>query len=315
VLATLAAAGLLGASAALAAPPPNDNYLDSFTLGNCPPGAVAGQCLLPPNPVPVSQSADLTEATTQVDLFAPKGTGGGPENLTCNGVAFGHTVWWDFQPSQQGYVFVNAIGSGFLTVADVYTFTTQSALIGPSIGCSSNPTNDEFFVHVKRHQEYTLQIGGQGASAGPVNVNLVYYADRDGDTKFDINDSCPNIPGHGSKNGCPPKVSPVTSIATAPSGSGVRVAAFSVSQARGAKLTLRCRPSCGRESHRAGRKPVSFHSITRRTLRRGTVIELSATKRNAIGAFFRWRVRSGGIGSRTNLCLVPGSSKPRKRCR
>src|SRR5436190_2044944 len=134
----------LAATPALADPPVNDNYLDSLTLGNCPPGAVAGSCLLPSDPAGVTQNVDLTQATT--------------------------------------------------------------------------PANDQFIVRVRRRQEYTLQIGGQGGAGGPVSVNLVYVADRDRDDVLDINDSCPNVPARGTASGCPKKVAAVTSISTTGAG-------------------------------------------------------------------------------------------------
>jgi hypothetical protein len=83
--------------AVLAAPPVNDNYLAS----------------LPVDKVEFRSTVDLTEATTQSDIFNPSRDGqplggGTTENTVCKGTSFGKTAWFDLTPQSDGAIDVSA---------------------------------------------------------------------------------------------------------------------------------------------------------------------------------------------------------------
>src|SRR5918999_4844671 len=77
---------------AVAAPPANDNYLQSLRLNEDGSRLERRQTL--------TDSQNTAEATVQSDVFNPgpsgqPGSGGPPEPTTCQSSSYGRTVWYD----------------------------------------------------------------------------------------------------------------------------------------------------------------------------------------------------------------------------
>lgn len=90
---------------------------------------------------------------------------------------------------------------------------------------------------------------------------------------------------------------------------------------RRATVTVRCRGSRGRRRgcplRRRFRGRLSRRGTMRlrrfqRVYRPGNVIDIRITQRGAIGKFTRLKVRRRGVPARRDLCIVPGSSRPRR---
>src|SRR5438046_772200 len=92
----------LGAPAALAAPPANDDYLAAAAL-NAPGSKM-------PRDTVTSPATDTSDATLQSDLLSPPLVGGPPEPSACGATPLDHTVWYRFFPDVGGRVQVQAIG-------------------------------------------------------------------------------------------------------------------------------------------------------------------------------------------------------------
>src|SRR6478609_8733279 len=108
----VALCALVVPTVALAVIPSNDDYLKSTTINRADTRLTREE---------VKTSVDTTEATVQADLFVP-GTnpGGGPENTTCKGRAFGKTVWYDLHPDVDGALEIQT--GGFDVAVSVYEF-------------------------------------------------------------------------------------------------------------------------------------------------------------------------------------------------
>jgi PKD repeat protein len=99
-------------------------------------------------------------------------------------------------------------------------------------------------------------------------------------------------------------------------GARVYIDLLTVRAPKGATVRLRCH---GRDCPYASAKSVAgpasrlvrFRGIQGRVTR-GTVIELFVTKPGAIGKYTRFRVRVGRAPTRQDLCLAPGSMRPRR---
>jgi PKD repeat protein len=94
------------------------------------------------------------------------------------------------------------------------------------------------------------------------------------------------------------------------------VRSLAVRAPRGSVVTVRCSGrGCGRraEAKRVGRNTrVAFPAFKRR-LAVGSRLALSVKRSGYIGKYTRFRVRAGAPPARLDLCLMPGSAKP-KRC-
>jgi|GEM_PF-1926833 len=324
VVAACGAATLSAPAWAAAAPPPNDNYLASLPIN-------AAGAQMPPE---WHSTVDTTDATTQADLFNPNQYGqqlggAGPEPTTCKGTSFGKTVWYDFHPPTNGGVDLSAVG--FDSVIALYEWNEKTSLITKTVGCSDKPgLEDELLATVEKGKAYTVQIGGVagpgGAIAGgPLSLELDFFADTDGDGILDAdNDKCKTIPGVSQFGGCPPPVggkSPVSpSLSFANTAGGVQITRFVVAHVpAGAKVKASC-AGCGGGQTIAVKKggTVAIKKLVGRSVRAGSAIELRVTmgrhgkgiyKYGATGAYFKWPVKVGGLGTKVQRCLHVGTAK------
>ncbi|HYP47624.1 MAG TPA: PKD domain-containing protein [Thermoleophilaceae bacterium] len=85
---------------------------------------------------------------------------------------------------------------------------------------------------------------------------------------------------------------------------------------RGSVVTARCSGrGCPREpvTRRVGKRTRLTFPTFKRRLGVGARLGLSIRRAGYIGKYTRYRIRAGAAPARTDLCLMPGSSKP-KRC-
>lgn len=306
VLASLIVLAAGAPAPAAAAPPANDNYLNSIPV-NARDSRLTRET--------VKDVRDTREATEQADLFAPPNAGAGAESTSCQGTPFGKTVWYDFHPDSYGTVELQT--AGFDSVVVVYEFDPLTSRITHSVGCQNEAgMTEDMFVPVVRRRSYTVQVGGVNAGAGPASGDLQltfqFFGDRDRDGIFDPLDRCPGLAGIQAQSGCPPELRATPKLAVAPTPDGVTVSRLTVTTSKGAKVSLRCVRGCSlREAHTAA--TVSLKSIRGRSLRAGSVIEVRVTKAGAIGAVYRYTITRGNF-KRTDRCLLPGAKTPRKHC-
>ena len=299
---------------ALAAPPPNDNYLASIPI------EAQAQTTV---------QADTTEAGTQTDLFNPNRDGqplggGDPETTACNGVGFGKTVWYDFAPPVNYGVQLRA--TGFATVVAVYEWNRTTSRITRLVGCSANASADDLLLDLDGGKAYTIQVGGVAGAGGPLSLRLDAFPDTDGDGALDALDKCVDVPGIDAAGGCPPslrgRVSP--SISWAPGSGGIRITRLTVdSVPKGAKVTARC-AGCGSQTITAKKQGrVTLNKLVGRTARSGGSVQIKITMRRtgtgryrfgATGISFTWPVASDGLGKRKLGCLNVKTGKS-ERCR
>jgi hypothetical protein len=310
---------LLGAAPAVAAPPPNDNYLASLQMQDGE--AVARE---------FRDTVVTTEATVQADLFNPNRDGlpfggSGPEPSSCAGVGFGRTVWYDFIPDVAGGVRIAA--SGYDTVVAVYEYDVRSSQLGERIACANRGAAEDLILDkVEPGKAYTVQVGAVGGAAATLQFEFLFFGDTDEDDVLDeAPDRCPRMPGIDSAGGCPPALSATLSFEWDDTANGVRFRIVRLRGApRGARVEARC-PRCGvrRTTARGTGRPLSLRRLVGREAPAGAVLEVRVTQRprgrgrfrhGAIGSYLRYVFEPGGIRTRTVRCLRPGSTKPRKRC-
>jgi len=302
---TIAALSLPAAAAA--APPVNDDYLNSIPVNS--PGTKLTRSV-------VNDARDTTEATTQADLFSPTATGGGPENLVCDNVRYGKTVWYDFHPDQAGAVEI--ITNGFPVAVDVYEYQAQPPLITRNLVCATGTDAQDVIVpEVSKGHHYTIQIGGLDNGAGPASGMLgfqfQFFADTDRDGIFDPLDKCPTEAGVRAAGGCPPELKANPTLTASPTSDGITVRSLSVRAPHKARVRVRCRHGCSyNKAQTAG--VVRFSGLRGRTLPAGSVLEIFVTKPHAIGVYTRYDIKAGNF-KRTDRCLKPGSMTPRRKCR
>lgn len=318
--ATTAVAGLLatGASARVSAPA-NDNY-----LARAP---IVGERL--------RATINTTQAGEQANLFAPGVAGmtsgaAQPETLSCDGEAYGKTVWFDI-PSRTADGGVHIVASGYDAVIAVYEYDPGTGAITRSLGCqdASKGTAEVLDIappKVQRGRAYAVQVGGAVvggvAQSGVLNVGIDFYGDRDGDGVADANDLCPDTPG--VRGGCPPQIPGTPRLAVA----GMRVVLLEWSGLpHGSEVRARC-SRCGgpggvRQTVRVGRSGTArLTAFAGRRAHAGAVLKVVARARptgsgaahsGAIGKSARYRFGSGtyrwDIG-----CLEPGSLHQRMAC-
>jgi hypothetical protein len=214
LIALLAATlGLAAApSFAFAAPPENDNYLESNRI-NQP------NTLLQDNFQELDW--DTTEATEQVDPDLFGDPGGTFEEVTrCDFQSgrqahYGKTVWWDIFPDVDGEVTITASGMDAVIGFVPYDFDTSEPFYDEWF-CADDPANDttetESFT-VEGGRSYSIQIGGWGgdspggdpanADSGLLDFTFHFEPDSDGDGVLDEDDNCGGTPGLQQFAGCP----------------------------------------------------------------------------------------------------------------
>jgi hypothetical protein len=301
------------AAAASATPPPNDDYLAAKPLGTGQGG--------------VSDTVVTTDATTQADVFSGRGSGGGPEPLSCHGAQIGKTVWYTFTPPRRGVAEVRV--RGFDAVAAVYQYDPASAQLGRLVDCADTPGSaEDLFARVEADAPYAVQVGGSdhgaGADSGTLQVAFDFFADADRDDVFDELDQCPTLPGPSDRGGCPPRIraSPVLRWLTM--ARGVRVVDLRVTGVpAGSKVALRCVRRCSaRQTTSAHGTSVKLTRLSRRPLADGAQFEVRITHAvssdpayafGTIGDYFRFEVRHGDV-RRIRRCLLPDSPVPHRTC-
>jgi hypothetical protein len=316
LVAALAAGGALVSvpASASAAPPPNDNYLASWTIDKSE----------------YTDPVDTTAATTQADLFNPSPSGEalggyGPESTSCNGVPFGKTVWYDLRAPSAGGIEVKT-SAAFDSVVAVYEWNPDNSRITKLVKCENTAgTAEDLILDVDKGKAYTFQVGGVGGAGGPLSFSLDYYADTDGDTILDAQDKCSSTPGIERFGGCPPSLDDDVkpSIGYDNTGDGIRINRLVVSKVpKGAKVTARAGGASQTvKAKRAG--TVALSKLVGRPVRSGTKVEVRVTlgrtgkgtyRYGATGAYFRWPVKVGGLGGRVDRCLKVGSASKVQRC-
>jgi hypothetical protein len=307
-----AAALAVVAPSALAAPPVNDNYLAS----------------LPVDKVEFRSTVDLTEATTQPDIFNPSRDGqplggGTTENTVCKGTPFGKTAWFDLTPQSDGAIDVSAAGVGFTPVIVLYEWSQANSQITRLVDCTP-VAGGRLALDVEKGRSYTIQLGAAGGIGGPATLSVDYFADTDGDGEYDALDKCPAVPGIARFGGCPPELRVVPSVGFDRTGNGVQISRLIVDRVpKGAKIVAKC-SGCGSQTVKAKRfGRVSLSKLVGKNVRAGTKVEIRVTLGKsgsgtyvygATGSYFEWPVRSGGLGARLTRCLNVKSSKI-ERCK
>jgi hypothetical protein len=316
-LAAAVAAVLATSSAAYADAPANDNYLAA-------------------TPVLTERYHDTVataEATEQPNVFDPspdgRSTGAAQaETLSCNGQPYGKTVWYDFLPPTSGGVRITA--AGYDAAVAVYEYDPATGRITRPVACqdAGKGPSEELAVAppaIEAGKYYTVQVGGAvvdgTAQSGPLDFNLEFYGDRDGDGVLDHNDPCPDVAG--PRGGCPPQIAGTPRLAIA----GLHVVLLEwAGLPRGTDVTAQCR-GCGphgmRQTVRVRDGGVArLRSFAGIHAHRGAALDVSATlaKRasgeyrfGAIGKHARYRIGSKSFRW-TTRCLVPGSPSEEMTC-
>ena len=318
----LAVALLLPAASAAAAPP-NDNYLASTTI-NQADGSMPGD---------YRDRQDTSTATTQADTFEPDKNGvslggGPPEKTTCGPASYGKTVWYDFVPPAPGGVRI--VAAGFDAVVAVYEWDPQTSKITKLVLChnTSSGATEEVLMQrqIRRGGSYTVQVGGVNNAGGLLDFQLTYFPDSDGDGVVDeAPDRCRTTPGPESLNGCPPLARGTPRVLFDRVGGALKITSLVVDKLdKGARISARCRRCGGATARTARRKgSLSVRGFVGRTLRPGDFIEVRITqprsgtgrfRYGAVGHVYRYPVKAGGLGVRTDHCLAPGSRSTRVAC-
>jgi len=285
--------------------PLNDDYLESLQL-NAPGSKLERTRTL-------RDLRDTTRASVQGDVFTPQqGSGGPPEATSCESSgSYGKTVWYDFYPDVSGIARIRA--NGYNTVISVVPFNRTTAV--PSFGSrrcinDSASTTEELLARVAKGRAYTIQIGGVGDVGGNLEFLFDFLADTDGDNVLDDVDKCDRLRGPASEAGCPPRLRANVTLRARPLATGIQLVGLSVKASRGSRVSVRC-GGCPPQAKRA--KTVRFGQLRGRRLRAGTSVVIRVVRRNAIGAYFKYRITRGNF-KKVERCLNPGSKKPRRRC-
>ena len=309
-IAALAALAMAVPATAAAAPPANDNYLNSAGLNS--PGS-----RLDRTHTLQDVGRDTTGATIQSDIFNPPQSGGLREQTTFEGcrnsagaTSYGHTVWYDFYPDISGLVRIRA--SGYDTVISVYEFDVRTGkpdyATRQCINASAS-TDEELFASVRGKHAYTVQIGGANDAAGSLEFRFDFLADADRDGVLDSTDQCRTLKGR-APTGCPPRLSAEVTLRASPTPNGIQLIGVDVTATRGSRVQVTC-PGCGKQAKTA--RTVRFPGLRGRRLSAGSLLKIYVTKPGAIGAYVQYRIVRGNF-VKTKRCLLPGSRRPRTRC-
>lgn len=304
VILTLTAFGAL-AGTALAQAPTNDNYLDSLRLNE------PGKRLERTNTL--RDTRNTTNATVQGDVFSPPQSGGPAEATTCGTTSYGKTIWYDFYPDVPGLARIRA--SGLNSVISVIPFNRTTGT--PNFGLrrcinDSASTTEELLAEVAKGRSYTIQLGGVNNVFGNLELLFDFLADTDGDKVLDDVDKCRRFKGSRKNSGCPSRLKGNPLLRARPIAGGIEVVGLSVSASKRSRVSVKCTRGCRSEVRRA-RSTVRFRRIRGKQLRAGSKIVVRVTRKGAIGAYTSFRVTNGNF-KRTERCLNPGSTKPRRKC-
>lgn len=236
-------------------------------------------------------------------------------------MSFGKTVWYDLAPRYDGDVTIRA--TGFATVVVVYEWSASDSRITRTVACSTNTANEDLALSVRGERNYTIQVGGAGATGGVLNLAVDYFPDRDGDGIYDPEDKCRTQPGVGRFGGCPPELRGRPRITFANTPNGIRITRLWVERvAKGARITVRC-GGCGSQTVRARRAgTIELSRFAGRSVNAGATVSVRVTmprarrgtyRYGATGKLVAWRAERGGIRSRPERCLNARTGKT-ERC-
>lgn len=237
-----------------------------------------------------SDSVDTSKATTQSDLFKPRGTRvGPPEPSTCAGARYGKTIWYDLAPEVDGDLIVAASGGTFNPVISLLRFDPADApnfrpISAPECSNDESNTSEQLQkTRVRRGRAYSIQVGGVNNTGSPLNVDV---------------------------NVVPYRLNVKTKPAYQLTPQGARLVGLRVSSNRKSRVEVRC-SGCGRRVKRGRR--VNFNLGGKR-IRVGGRLVIRVTRGGEIGTYVSYRFRRGRRPVETERCLNPGSRTPRKTC-
>ena len=313
--AVMAAALAATPALAAAAPPANDNYLASIPIAMNQPS--------------VTTAVDTTEATTQGDLFNPSREGqplggAGPESLSCKGVGFGKTVWYDLGPTVDTGVQIRT--TGFPAMVAVYEWNPQDSKIARMIDCSASVSSDDLILpqNLKADRKYTIQVGGVGGAGGALSLRTDFFPDTDADDVLDALDKCPSAQGIERFGGCPPELRARPRLSVDYTASGVVVKRLWVEHPpKGVKVVARCN-GCGSQTVKAKKAGnVELKKFVGRAIAAGKTVEVRVTlarqksgtyRFGATGKYAKWPIKAGALGATVDRCLNAKTSKI-ERCK
>jgi hypothetical protein len=277
------------------------------------------------------ESVDTTEASVQSELFSPPSSGGGRERTRCDsGVRFGRTIWY----LVRGYegISYEVEASGFDSVISHYNISRRTGR--PVLtGCFDRrlPSYDQLLIFGAPipSRLSAFQIGGVarqgGVAAGPLNVTISFYPDRDDDGTRDDFDQCLGLPG-GGFDGCPPRLRSGVELLSADASGGVYVSRLTATRVpSGGLVKARCLRLCNaRQVRRRASGTVRLGAMDGRVYPVGARFEVRVTRPaspsgssiyyfGAIGQYVRFDVTRNGL-RRIDRCLLPGSPRPRRSC-
>lgn len=234
-------------------------------------------------------TVDTRNATTQKDLFVPgRSPSGIPEPTVCRGDSYGKTVWYDFIPHVDGDVLLQASAFGFNPAMRVMTFDRRTLRPAGQLGCATQPVSGLVQVGVKgatRGTGYSAQVGGLRNGGGVL--------------EFDLNFK-------------PYRVRAKARLRIRPTPKGVEIFSLIVRPTRRARIAVTCRPGCGRHVKRGRSK--TFGRLAGKRLRAGSRLLVRVTRSDMLGSYLAFKITRGSFRDPVERCLIPGSSKPRRRC-
>lgn len=225
---------------------------------------------------------DISVDTVQPNILAPHP---GPAEVTgCNGVPEGHTIWFDFYPDYNGVVDV-ATSAAFDTVMAIMPYDPKTALPNTSKrACIVNRTTNQqsLLVNVQAGKSYTMQIGGVGTEAGPLEMLFNYVV---------------------------PPIRADATLAANPLSSGVRVVSLQVMAPKKTHVTVECTRGCRNQSATGRGGNVTIPGLAGSVLPAGALVKIFVTERNRIGAYVVYKIERGNLTKLPKQCLVPGTKK------
>jgi hypothetical protein len=300
ILAT-AALLLAGAPAASATPPDNDDYL-AATAFNAPGEEMPRDAIVWP-------ATDTSEAALQAELFP----GGPPEPIACGSTPLDHSVWYRFVPDVAGRISLEAVG--YDSTVALVPFSAPGSPFPEGYDCANRRDDNIETLEraVDAGMSYAVQVAGAQGASGTLQVRSTFLPDRDGDGVSDEQDSCPTRPG--TANGCPPRIGSGIeySYDSAPRG-GVFLYLIVRGAPRGARVDVRCSRGCRHQRLTVRSNVTRVTSFRGRFIPAGAKVEVRVTKAGHIGDYRAFTV-AGGKVTRTDGCLPPGSTKPRRTCK
>jgi hypothetical protein len=155
-------------------------------------------------------------------------------------------------------------------------------------------------------------VGGVNGAGGPLEFLFDFLADTDGDGVLDTVDRCRRFDGTERNNGCPRRPRVATTLRARPTAGGIELAALTVTAAKRSRIAVRCSSGCRPQVKRA-RSKVAFPALRGLELAAGTRLDIRVTRPGSFGAFIRYAIVRGNF-KKTERCMNPGSSRPRRKC-